>query len=210
MAVSSFAQVTGTFWIDQSVLIGNYVGSGFVGLSHDNFQPDMSFSLPAYSFLGYCTDLEIPAYWNTNYYEFTQVTTAGFYQLNQAGNVNQQLGSEISWIADYTGFTSNANVATAGQLAIWEIQGLSLTDVESHLGANFTPGQASTAAGYVSDAETAYANGVRSVSPWFESPYTNGSQVTQDFVEPVATPEPRSEMVLGLALVGLFLRRRAR
>jgi len=212
LAVSSFAQVTGTFSLDQSDLVGLSFANGFVGLSHDNFTPDAIYNIQPYSFEGFCTDLQIPAYWNTLYMGDTRVTTQDFYLLNQAPTVSAQIGSEISWIANHYGFTTNDDTAGEAQLAIWEVEGSSLLDVQTYLGGAFTTADANAAAGMVTAAQNGYAGGVRSVSPWYESPFTANdypNQVTQNFVQPMATPESPSQIVVAMGLIGIFLRRRA-
>ena len=206
IAGSSFAQVTGTFTLDQSGIVGTNVGNGFVGLSHDTFVPDAGHG-PAYSFYGFCTDLEVEAAWNNPYYPYTRVDTNSFYKLNQYPTLSPQLGSEVSFIANTYAFTGNADVATAAQLAIWEVQGMSLADVQTFLNGTFSATVANKAAYYVATAEADYSAGDRSVSPWYEAPINvDGRQITQNFVQPV--PEP-STIALGLGILGLTLRRRS-
>ncbi|MHB8635184.1 MAG: hypothetical protein ACYC96_01790 [Fimbriimonadaceae bacterium] len=216
----------------QLKLISTDVGHGgtnvyFAGSCLMAFAPDPSnpYGSP---FDAYCTVLNVDAYIGSSW-GATQLNTNSFVPSPNSGVVAPatwaQTGSEIAWLANTYGVTTNAEQAAATQLSIWDLaeggNGAS-TDLffNSSTGEikswSFTDNTIADAQTYASNAIAAFGAGARPVDTWFQADVvlnSNGSytHVSQDFVRPGATPEP---FTLGLSVVGIavagYRRRRTR
>src|SRR5579871_727799 len=211
-------------------LINTDVGHGgtnvyFAGSCLMSFAPDASgvFGTP---FDAYCTVLKVDAF-IVNTSGATKLDTTSFVPSPNSGVISpaswQQTGSEIAWLANNYGVTSNAEQAAATQLAIWDLaEGGNGTAGDLFFNSStgeirswsFADNTIPDAVVYAANAVDAYNNGARAVDDWYQADTVqnpNGSytHVSQDFVAPAPTPEPLT-LGLGLAGVGLAIRRRKR
>lgn len=204
-------------------------GVYFAGSVLLQFAPDstQTFGTP---FDAYCTVLNVDAYIGSTW-GATQLDTTQFVPSPDTSVIGsaqwQQAGSEIAWVANTYGITTDAEQAAATQLAIWDIAeggngtandrffDPTIGEIKSW---SFTDNTILDAQAFAAGAVAAYADGARATDVWFQADTVvnqNGSitHVSQDFVTPGATPGATPEPLtlgLGVAGIGMAIRRRTR